>query len=277
MLKSACAGAVSSTGRAPVSKTGGWRFESFTARQLPSLRGGLFLAMYEVLIVGAGFSGAEAAYRLAQAGVQVGLMTQSLDSVMMPFLPPEPPFPKGSLLQKVWRPGMSAWALHAEAKYALESLPSLHLFQATATGLLLSESGLAGVQTWEGPPIPAPRVALAVGSFLGGRLFIGGVEEEAGRISEASYPDLLEALLALGFRFVQREAVAEETPTTPGYRVRYHAFHPEEWEEETFRLGRLPGLYALGLCVREGDYRFMAKEGQRFAQNLLRELGKGAI
>ena len=233
--------------------------------------------MYEVLIIGAGFSGAEAAYWLAQAGVRVGLMTQSLDSVMMPFLPPEPPFPEGSLLQKVWRSGMSLWAFHAEAKYALESLPTLHLFQATATGLLLSESGLAGVQTWEGPPIPAPRVALAVGSFLGARLSIGGVEEEAGRISEASYPDLLEALLALGFRFVQREAVAEETPTTPGYRVRYHAFHPEEWEEETFRLKRLPGLYALGLCVREGDYRLMAQEGERFAQYLLRELGKGAV
>ena len=54
------------------------------------------MAAYQVLIVGAGFSGAEAAFWLAQKGVRVGLLTQSLDAVMMPFLPPKPPFPPGS-------------------------------------------------------------------------------------------------------------------------------------------------------------------------------------
>ncbi|WP_045246473.1 FAD-dependent oxidoreductase [Thermus filiformis] len=233
--------------------------------------------MYEVLIVGAGFSGAEAAYRLARRGVRVGLMTQSLDSVMMPFLPPAPPFPEESLLEKAYDPqDPRVWAFHARAKYLLEAQENLHLFQATATGLLLEGERVVGVATWEGPPALAPRVALAVGSFLGARLLLGEVEEEAGRISEASYPDLFEALKTLGFRFVEREGVAERTPTTPGYRVRYHAFHPEEWEERTFRLPRLQGLYALGLCVREGDYRLMSQEGERFAQHLLGELGKGA-
>ncbi|BDG15534.1 FAD-dependent oxidoreductase [Thermus brockianus] len=229
---------------------------------------------YQVLIVGAGFAGAEAAWHLARAGVEVGLLTQSLDSVMMPFLPPKPPFPQESLLEKAYDPqDERVWAFHARAKYRLEAEPHLHLFQATATGLLLEEGRVVGVRTWEGPPALAERVVLAVGSFLGARLFLGEVEEEAGRLSEASYPDLFEELKALGFRFVEREGAVPETPTTPGYRVRYHAFHPEEWEAETFRLQRLAGLYAVGLCVREGDYARMSQEGKRLAEHLLHELG----
>ncbi|GGM99305.1 GidA-like protein [Thermus composti] len=229
---------------------------------------------YQVLIVGAGFAGSEAAYLLAQKGVRVGLLTQSLDSVMMPFLPPKPPFPPGSLLEKAYDPeDERVWAFHARAKYLLEAEDNLHLFQATATGLLLEGERVVRVNTWEGPPALAERVVLAVGSFLGARLFLGGVEEEAGRLSEASYPDLWESLKALGFRFVEREGEVPETPTTPGYRVRYQAFHPEEWEEATFRLTRLKGLYAVGLCVREGDYALMSQEGKRLAEHLLHELG----
>lgn len=102
---------------------------------------------------------------------------------------------------------------------------------------------------------------------------MGEVEEEAGRLSEASYPDLYEDLLRLGFRFVEREGAVPDTPTTPGYRVRYRAFHPEEWEEATFRLRRLANLYGVGLCVLEGDYARMSEEGLRLAEHLLRELG----
>ncbi|GAA6751758.1 FAD-dependent oxidoreductase [Thermus antranikianii] len=229
---------------------------------------------YQVLIVGAGFAGSEAAYRLAQRGVRVGLLTQSLDSVMMPFLPPMPPFPEGSLLAQAYDPAdPRLWAFHARAKYLLENQPNLHLFQATATELLLEGKRVVGVGTWEGPPARAFHVVLAVGSFLGARLRMGEVEEEAGRLSEASYPDLFLHLQALGFRFLKREREVPQTPGTPGYTVSYHAFHPEEWEETTFRLTRLEGLYAVGLCVREGEYALMSQEGLRLAEHLLHELG----
>ena len=174
------------------------------------------MAAYQVLIVGAGFSGAETAFWLAQKGVRVGLLTQSLDAVMMPFLPPKPPFPPGSLLERAYDPkDERVWAFHARAKYLLEGLRPLHLFQATATGLLLEGNRVVGVRTWEGPPARGEKVVLAVGSFLGARLFLGGVVEEAGRLSEASYPDLLEDLSRLGFRFVEREGEVPETPSTP--------------------------------------------------------------
>lgn len=231
------------------------------------------MAAYQVLIVGAGFSGAETAFWLAQKGVRVGLLTQSLDAVMMPFLPPKPPFPREAFWKGLTTPRTSGSGPSTPGPStswkglgpSTSSRPRPRGFSWRETGWWGSGPGRA--------PGPGEKVVLAVGSFLGARLFLGGVVEEAGRLSEASYPDLLEDLSRLGFRFVEREGEVPETPSTPGYRVRYLAFHPEEWEEKTFRLKRLEGLYAVGLCVREGDYARMSEEGKRLAEHLLHELG----
>jgi tRNA U34 5-carboxymethylaminomethyl modifying enzyme MnmG/GidA len=229
---------------------------------------------YRVLIVGGGFSGAEAAYALARRGVRVGLLTQSLDTVYLPFTPLSEPGPEGSLMAEVGTVGMKGWELHAKAKYRLEAQPQLHLFQSSATRLVLEGPRVVGVETWEGPRRTASRVVLALGSFLMPQLAIGGVVEEAGRLSEAAYPDLYENLLALGFSFVDQRAEVGARDGTPGYSVRYKCFAPAEWEAQSFRLRRLEGLYGLGLCVLgQGTYAQMASEGLRLAKNFAVELG----
>ncbi|RDI95192.1 FAD-binding protein [Meiothermus sp. QL-1] len=221
---------------------------------------------YDVLIVGAGFAGSEAAYALAQKGMRVGLLTTSLDSVYLPFTPVYPPFPAGSLLAEVGEAGLKGWALHSRAKYRLENHPRIHLLQLSVTQLWLEGWRVVGVRTWEGPSKSAPRVVLAVGSFLSPRLYIGDVAEEAGRLSEVAYPDLYQHLLELGFAFVPQEAAVPPQEDTPGYRVVYQVFAPGEWEPATFRLPRLEGLYAVGLCVLgQGTYAQMAEEGMRLA------------
>ncbi|MER3480611.1 MAG: tRNA uridine 5-carboxymethylaminomethyl modification protein GidA [Meiothermus sp.] len=224
---------------------------------------------YDVLIVGAGLAGCEAAYALAKKGVRVGLCTQSLDTVFLPFTPVEPRFPQGSLLAEVGLAGAKGWEIHARAKYKLEAEPHLHLFQSSATRLLCEGRRVVGVETWEGPRRRAGRVVLAVGSFLEPRLAIGSAVEEAGRLSEAAYPDLYQDLLAHGFRFVEGEAEVPPQGGTPGYRVVFKAFAPGEWEPGTFRLARLEGLYGLGLCVLgQGTYAQMSQEGLRLASTL---------
>lgn len=225
---------------------------------------------YDVLIVGAGFAGAEAAYALAKKGVRVGLLTTSLDSVFLPFTAVMGPFPEGSLLAEVGRDGLKGWELHAAAKYKLEAQANIHLAQFSITELIVEDGHIQGVKTWEGLKKYAPMVVLAVGSFLGSRLHIGTVIEEAGRLSEVAYPDLLRHLKQLGFSFVTREARVETQGGTPGYRVEYQAFDPSEWNAQTFELRRLQGLYGLGLCVLEGTYAGMAQEGLRFAEALVK-------
>lgn len=224
---------------------------------------------YDVLIVGAGFAGSEAAYALAQQGVRVGLVTTSLDSVFLPFTPIQAPFPQGSLLAEVGQEGLKGWELHSRAKYRLENRPNLHLLQLSATRLLLDGRTVVGVESWEGPHKTAPKVVLAVGSFLLPRLYIGSVAEEAGRLSEVAYPDLYQHLQQLGFAFTTQEAQVAEQSGTPGYRVTYQVFAEEEWDSATFRLHRLEGLYAVGLCVLgQGTYAQMAEEGMRLAESL---------
>jgi tRNA U34 5-carboxymethylaminomethyl modifying enzyme MnmG/GidA len=221
---------------------------------------------YDVLIVGAGFAGSEAAYALAKKGLKVGLMTQSLDTVFLPFTPITKPFPEGSLLAEVGEEGMKGWELHSRAKYRLEAQPSIHLYQSSATRLILEDATVVGVETWEGPAKRAPKTVLALGSFLDPKLYIGSLAEEAGRLSEVAYPDLYQHLLELGFAFEARAAETPERDGTPGYRVEYKTFAIDEWEPETFRLKRLEGLYGLGLCVLgEGTYAGMAEEGMRLA------------
>ena len=221
---------------------------------------------YDVLIVGAGLAGSGAAYALAKKGVRVGLCTQSLDTVFLPFTPVEPPFPEGSLLAEVGFAGAKGWEIHARAKYKLEAEPHLHLFQSSATRLVREGQRVVGVETWEGPRRKAGRVVLAVGSFLEPKLAIGSVVEEAGRLSEAAYPDLYQDLLTQGFQFVERKAEVLAQGGTPGYRVAFKVFAPGEWEPETFKLARLEGLYGLGLCVLgEGTYARMCEEGLRLA------------
>jgi len=237
---------------------------------------------YEVLVVGAGFAGSEAAYRLARGGRRVGLLTQSLDSLFLPVTPvSEPPAP-GTLFAEVYEEGLPPFLLHARAKWRLEAeRPHLHLFQATATGLLTEGKRVVGVTTWEGPAYRARRVVLAVGTFLGARLRVGQIEEPAGRLGEAAYDDLFQDLKRRGFAFEPAYQKALPFKGAPGYEVRFYRFADGEWDKKSFRLPRLEGLYAVGACTSGGkSYREESLAGFLLGEALLGELehppGEGA-
>lgn len=199
---------------------------------------------YDVLVVGAGFAGSEVAHRLAQNGLRVGLLTQSLDSLFLPVTEISDPPAEGTLFAEVYEEGLPPFLLHARAKWRLESLaPRLHLFQATATRLLIEDGRVLGVESWEGPEYRARVTVLALGSFLGARLRVGEIEEAAGRLGEAAYPDFHAHLRELGFRFEPSSLSAPPFKGAPGYTVRFDRFAPEEWDRESCRLTRFSGLF----------------------------------
>ncbi len=229
----------------------------------------------DVIVVGGGITGSEAAWRLARGGVATLLVTTSLDTIAtLPgdgwsFEPPD-----GGVLAAVAGEARSAsrWsarALHRGVKRDLERESALHVLQSTVVDLRFDRAGCVdGVVTWEGVERAAPRVALCLGTFLGARLSVGDTIERAGRLSELADDALFVRLGALGVRFVVREAGIAGDALSPGYRVTFHALHDDETDDQG-RLWRLPGLYAFGLCAGGPcDLTASAEAGRRAAEAL---------
>ncbi len=232
-------------------------FGSTSSRSLPQSG-----HLYDVAVVGAGLAGSELAWRLAKVGRDVLLVTQSLDSVGNLF--GQGNFPEGTLFAGA--AGAGAWALHREVKRALEATPGIHLLQSCVSALEVGPPHR--LSTWEGPTLLAGAVVLAAGSFLGARLRVGEVEEEAGRLGEVAYDFLWRDLVARGVAFEAREdAAAGEAGSLP-YTVRSHSLAPGELDG--FRLKRWPAVYALGRCA-PGQLDYAATLGQAAA--LASELG----
>lgn len=236
---------------------------------------------YDLLVVGAGVAGSEAAWAAAQHGRRVLLVTTSLDTVYNLVgdgadLAP----PAGSLMVQAAaaverQDGLvGSWALHRQVKYALEREPSLHLLQSSVAGLLVEQGRVVGVSTWEGVDRFATSVALCVGSFLDAKLTIGSSVESAGRLSEMAYDDLYLDLVAKGFGFAPLRLRAPAASGSLAYEVQCRTLAVAEWDQASFRLPRLAGLYAAGLCAAgQLTYEQAAVQGQ----SLGRLLSAGAL
>ena len=233
--------------------------------------------LYDITVVGAGIAGSEAALACARAGLDVLLVTMSLDTLYNlvgdgATLAPPPNTLMAEIRAETARDGfVGTWAAHRHAKYVLEHQSSIHLLQSSVSSLLVEEDEVKGVRTWEGVDRLSKRTALCVGSFLEARLKVGELTENAGRFSEMAYDDLFQNLQSLGFAF---EAVRLEAAPQSGslpYTVDYKRFAPAE-QNEQFELARIEKLYAAGVCASGYlSYEEAAAEGKRLAERLLED------
>ena len=187
---------------------------------------------HDVIVVGGGHAGTEAAHAAARMGARTLLLTQSLDSLgQMSCNPAIGGIGKGHLVREIdamggvmgraidragiqfrvlnQRKGPAVRATRAQAdrslyrqavRSLLEATPYLRLFQDTVQDLIVAGGEVRGVVTGMGLALRASAVVLTVGTFLDGRIHIGDHNRSGGRAGDAPSIALAERLRELPLR-----------------------------------------------------------------------------
>lgn len=185
---------------------------------------------YDIIVVGAGHAGCEAAVVSARLGQQVLLITMNLSLVaQMSCNPAIGGIAKGQIVREIdalggmtgivtdhtmiqfrmlnRSKGPAMWSPRAQCdktafslywKSVLEFTPNLHLRQDTVTELLLDGNKVVGVKTQLGKEIYSSVVILTNGTFLNGRIHVGEVNFSGGRIGESASFTLSDQLKQCG-------------------------------------------------------------------------------
>lgn len=185
----------------------------------------------DVIIIGAGHAGCEAAWACAKLGLQTTVYTINLDMVgQMSCNPAVGGLAKGHMVRELDafgglmpqvadRTGIQFKMLNRSRGPAvqaprcqsdkvayrnvmremLEAHPNIMIRQGIVTKLLVEHGRVNGVKLIDGDVMYAPLVVITTGTFLGGKIFIGETTYQAGRCNELAAMELSSSILDLGF------------------------------------------------------------------------------
>src|SRR5256886_10633954 len=224
-------------------------------------------ADFDVIVVGAGHAGTEAAVAAARVGARVAIITSALETIgQMSCNPAIGGVAKGTVVREVdalggimgratdlamlqfrmlnRSKGPAVWAPRAQCdrglyrravRSLLEEHPSLQTIQGTVARLVFSASDgrVVGVETVEGRRFGATSVVITTGTFLRGRMHIGtGTQISGGRAGEAASTHLAEQLEHAGLTVARFKTGTP--PRVDGRSVDYSQLDIQESEIEQF-------------------------------------------
>ena len=212
---------------------------------------------YDVIVVGAGHAGCEAAAAAANLGSKTLLITMDMNKIaQMSCNPAVGGIAKGQIVREIdalggymgivtdrtaiqfrmlnRSKGPAMWSPRAQSDRArfiecwrqiLENLPNLSIWQDMVRELLIENGQVCGVRTSMNVIFRAKSVVLTNGTFLNGLLHIGRTQIRGGRISEPAATGLTEQLRSLGFK-------TDRMKTGTPVRIDGRSVHFEEMDEQ---------------------------------------------
>ncbi|WP_445453431.1 tRNA uridine-5-carboxymethylaminomethyl(34) synthesis enzyme MnmG [Flavobacterium sp. 25HG05S-40] len=202
----------------------------------------MFLEKYDVIVVGAGHAGCEAAASAANLGCSTLLVTMSLQNIaQMSCNPAMGGIAKGQIVREIdalggysgiisdktavqfkmlnkskgpamWSPRVQSDRMRfaEEWRLRLEQTPNVDFYQEMVKGLLIKNNKIEGIVTSLGIEIKAKTVVLTNGTFLNGLIHIGDKQFGGGRAGESAAYGITDDLIKVGF-----EAGRMKTGTPP--------------------------------------------------------------
>ncbi len=217
---------------------------------------------YDVIVVGAGHAGCEAAAAAANMGSKVLLITMNMQTIaQMSCNPAMGGIAKGQIVKEIdalggysgivtnrsmiqfrmlnRSKGPAMWSPRAQSdrmlfaavwREMLEETPNLDFYQDTVHQLIIEDNIVKGVVTGLGHQIYAKSVVLTNGTFLNGIIHIGEKNFQGGRVAEKAATGITEQLVSLGF-----ESDRLKTGTPPridGRSLDYSKMEEQKGDEE---------------------------------------------
>lgn len=225
------------------------------------------LPEYDIIVVGAGHAGCEAAAAAANMGSKVLLVTMNMNTIaQMSCNPAMGGIAKGQIIREIdalggysgivtdktmiqfrmlnRSKGPAMWSPRAQSdrmrfaeewRLTLEGIRNVDFWQEMVSGLLVEDNRVVGVKTSIGLEIRSKAVVLTNGTFLNGLIHIGEKQFGGGRSGERSATGITEQLVGLGF-----EAGRMKTGTPPrvdGRSLNFDRMEEQEGDE-------LPGKFS---------------------------------